>query len=79
MAGHVPVDPVKPGMKTITGAKAWAVDLKKAAQSVGMPGRENCGNCHFYGGGGDNMKHVICPRPCITRPKRSMCIWRRTV
>lgn len=57
MAGHVPVDPVKPGMKTITGAKAWAVDLAKSAQSVGMPGRENCGNCHFYGGGGDNVKH----------------------
>lgn len=57
MAGHVPVDPVKPGMKTITGATAWAVDLKQAAQSVGMPGRENCGNCHFYGGGGDNVKH----------------------
>lgn len=57
MAGHVPVEPVKLGMKTITGAMAWAVDLKLAAQSVGMPGRENCGNCHFYGGGGDNVKH----------------------
>ncbi|MBV1865727.1 MAG: tetrathionate reductase family octaheme c-type cytochrome [Rhodobacteraceae bacterium] len=57
MAGHVPVDPVKPKMKTITGAKAWAVDLKLAAQSVGLPGRDNCGNCHFYGGGGDNVKH----------------------
>lgn len=56
-AGHVPLDPVKPGTKTITGAKAWPVDLKKAAQSVGTPSRENCGNCHFYGGGGDNVKH----------------------
>ncbi|MFE8034172.1 tetrathionate reductase family octaheme c-type cytochrome [Thiohalocapsa marina] len=43
--------------KTITGAKAWAVDLTKAAQSVGKPSRQNCGNCHFYGGGGDNVKH----------------------
>ncbi|MCI2398257.1 tetrathionate reductase family octaheme c-type cytochrome [Aliiroseovarius subalbicans] len=56
-AGHPPLDPVKPGTKTITGALAWAVDLNKAAQSVGMPGRDNCGNCHFYGGGGDNVKH----------------------
>lgn len=56
-AGHPPLEPVKPGTKTITGAGAWAVDLKKAAQSVGLPGRDNCGNCHFYGGGGDNVKH----------------------
>ncbi|HHC29094.1 MAG TPA: tetrathionate reductase family octaheme c-type cytochrome, partial [Rhodobacterales bacterium] len=56
-AGHPPLDPVKPGTKTITGAQAWAVDLSKAAMSVGMPGRDNCGNCHFYGGGGDNVKH----------------------
>jgi len=56
-AGHPPLAPVKPGTKTITGAEAWAVDLAKAAQSVGLPGRENCGSCHFYGGGGDNVKH----------------------
>ncbi|MCB1338303.1 MAG: tetrathionate reductase family octaheme c-type cytochrome [Maritimibacter sp.] len=57
LAGHPPLDPVKPGTKTITGALAWPVDLAKAAQSVGAPGRDNCGNCHFYGGGGDNVKH----------------------
>ncbi len=56
-AGHPPLDPVKPGTQTITGAPAWPVDLSKAAQSVGLPGRDNCGNCHFYGGGGDNVKH----------------------
>lgn len=57
LAGNPPLDPVKPGSKTITGADAWAVDLAKAALSVGPPSRENCGNCHFYGGGGDNVKH----------------------
>ncbi len=57
LSGHPPMSPVPEGLKTITGADAWAVDLKQAAQSVGMPGRENCGNCHFYGGGGDNVKH----------------------
>jgi octaheme c-type cytochrome (tetrathionate reductase family) len=56
-AGHPPLAPVPENTKTITGALAWAVDLSKSAQSVGMPGRENCGQCHFYGGGGDNVKH----------------------
>lgn len=32
-------------------------DLAKIAQSVGKPGRENCGACHFNGGGGDAVKH----------------------
>jgi len=57
LAGNPPLDPVKEGSKTITGAMATAVDLVKAAMSVGQPTRENCGNCHFYGGGGDNVKH----------------------
>lgn len=57
LAGHPPLAPLAPGAKTITGAAAWPVDLTRAAQSVGPPGRENCGNCHFYGGGGDNVKH----------------------
>jgi octaheme c-type cytochrome (tetrathionate reductase family) len=33
------------------------IDWVKTAQSVDMPGRANCGSCHFYGGGGDNVKH----------------------
>ena len=33
------------------------INLVKVAKSVGMPGRENCGSCHFKGGGGDNVKH----------------------
>ncbi|MGB0960363.1 MAG: tetrathionate reductase family octaheme c-type cytochrome [Halocynthiibacter sp.] len=56
-AGHPPLEPVSETAKTITGKKAWAVDLKKSAQSVGTPTRDNCGQCHFYGGGGDNVKH----------------------
>lgn len=56
-AGHPPLDPVPAGAKTITGAAAWPVNLSEAAMSVGPPGRENCGACHFYGGGGDNVKH----------------------
>jgi octaheme c-type cytochrome (tetrathionate reductase family) len=34
-----------------------APDLAKVAQHVGHSGRENCGNCHFSGGGGDAVKH----------------------
>lgn len=33
------------------------VDWSHVARNVGMPGRENCGSCHFYGGGGDGVKH----------------------
>jgi octaheme c-type cytochrome (tetrathionate reductase family) len=34
-----------------------AIDWQHVAQNVGLPGRENCGACHFYGGGGDGVKH----------------------
>lgn len=32
-------------------------DYNKVAQSVSRPGRKNCGTCHFFGGGGDGVKH----------------------
>ena len=34
-----------------------SVDLLEVAQSVGSPKRENCGGCHFDGGGGNAVKH----------------------
>jgi octaheme c-type cytochrome (tetrathionate reductase family) len=33
------------------------VDLLRVAQNVGKPSRVNCGACHFFGGGGDAVKH----------------------
>lgn len=33
------------------------IDLLAAAKSVRAPTRENCGKCHFDGGGGNNVKH----------------------
>ena len=39
------------------GLPAEGVDLLAAAQSVGLPTRENCGGCHFRGGGGNAVKH----------------------
>lgn len=56
-AGLPALAPLKPKDTTITGKKAWAVDLSQSAQSVGKTSRQTCGNCHFYGGGGDNVKH----------------------
>jgi octaheme c-type cytochrome (tetrathionate reductase family) len=44
-------------VKANGGTPAEGVDLVAAAQSVGGPTRENCGGCHFRGGGGDAVKH----------------------
>ncbi|MGM0575825.1 MAG: tetrathionate reductase family octaheme c-type cytochrome [Myxococcota bacterium] len=38
------------------GTVAEGVDLTLAAKSVGSPTRDNCGACHFFAGGGDNVK-----------------------
>ena len=43
--------------KTKGGYPAEGVDLMAVARSVGWPTRENCGSCHFKGGGGDAVKH----------------------
>jgi octaheme c-type cytochrome (tetrathionate reductase family) len=32
-------------------------NISSAVQSIGRPTRKNCGSCHFYGGGGDGVKH----------------------
>ena len=39
------------------GAPDPKLDLNNIAQHVGEPNRSNCGVCHFYGGGGNNVKH----------------------
>lgn len=39
------------------GNPAKGVDLAAAAKSVRAPTRDNCGTCHYNGGGGDNVKH----------------------
>lgn len=40
-----------------SGLPLEGVDLLAVAQSVGVPTRENCGSCHFNGGGGNAVKH----------------------
>jgi octaheme c-type cytochrome (tetrathionate reductase family) len=39
------------------GMPKAGIDLQTVASSVGSPTRRNCGACHFYAGGGDNVKH----------------------
>ncbi|NMC00142.1 MAG: tetrathionate reductase family octaheme c-type cytochrome [Thermoanaerobaculaceae bacterium] len=39
------------------GEPVKTLDFEKIAQNVGKPKRSNCGVCHFYGGGGNNVKH----------------------
>jgi octaheme c-type cytochrome (tetrathionate reductase family) len=34
-----------------------ATDLKNIAQNVGKTSRQSCGACHFFGGGGNAVKH----------------------
>ncbi len=40
-----------------SGKFVEAVDLPKVARQVGKTSRATCGACHFYGGGGDGVKH----------------------
>ncbi len=43
--------------KTLAGIPEKDIDLMLVAKSVGPPTRDNCGWCHFNGGGGDAVKH----------------------
>nr|WP_242467702.1 tetrathionate reductase family octaheme c-type cytochrome [Thiocapsa imhoffii] len=47
------------------------IDLALVAQSVTVPQRANCGACHFFGGGGDNVKHGDLSS-ALTAPPRSL-------
>ncbi|MCT4590942.1 MAG: tetrathionate reductase family octaheme c-type cytochrome [Carboxylicivirga sp.] len=42
---------------SMSGYPDRSVNLGKVAQSVGRPSKINCGACHFYSGGGNNVKH----------------------
>ncbi|MBU1699384.1 MAG: tetrathionate reductase family octaheme c-type cytochrome [Candidatus Eisenbacteria bacterium] len=43
--------------KESAGTVYPAPDLTHVAQNVGMPDRRACGSCHFFGGGGNAIKH----------------------
>ncbi|MFO1281513.1 MAG: tetrathionate reductase family octaheme c-type cytochrome [Burkholderiales bacterium] len=40
-----------------SGRKVKPADLSKIAQNIGRTSRATCGACHFFGGGGDGVKH----------------------
>ncbi|WP_092345490.1 tetrathionate reductase family octaheme c-type cytochrome [Desulfuromusa kysingii] len=42
---------------TAAGFPAEEVDLTYVARNVGESSRQSCGSCHFFGGGGDAVKH----------------------
>ncbi len=52
LAGRPAPKPMKFGGKTF-----YPPDWNKVAQSVARPKRNNCGTCHFFGGGGDGVKY----------------------
>lgn len=50
--------------------KIWEpLDLASLARSVGLPERKNCGICHFYGGGGNNVKHGDLEEALLSPPR----------
>ena len=44
-------------------------DLARIAGHVGASGRANCGACHFYGGGGDGVKHGDLDSSLVNPPR----------
>ena len=52
------------------GEVAEGVDLVAAARSVGQPTRQNCGGCHFRGGGGNAVKHGDLDETLYHPPER---------
>jgi octaheme c-type cytochrome (tetrathionate reductase family) len=46
-------------------------NIGSAVQSVALPTRKNCGSCHFYGGGGDGVKHGDLDSS-LTKPNKSL-------
>jgi len=47
----------KPTLFPENGKTYLPPDYRKIVAKVGLPGRKNCGACHFYGGGGNGVKH----------------------
>jgi octaheme c-type cytochrome (tetrathionate reductase family) len=52
-------------------AQEIQANLHRAAQSIGRPTRQNCGECHFKGGGGDGVKHGDLDTS-LTKPNKAL-------
>lgn len=44
-------------------------DFANIAQNIGPTSSRNCGSCHFYGGGGDGVKHGDLDSSLLTAPR----------
>lgn len=55
LAGHPAYERIEYPARS--GKFIGPVDLPKVAAGIGKTRRENCGSCHYYGGGGDGVKH----------------------
>ncbi len=55
LSGHPNYDRIE--LPPLSGKFREATDLQAIARNVGKTSRETCGTCHFYGGGGDAVKH----------------------
>jgi octaheme c-type cytochrome (tetrathionate reductase family) len=55
LAGNVVVKDTE--MPPGSGKIIKGMDIAKVAQKVGKSSRDTCGACHFFGGGGDGVKH----------------------
>lgn len=58
-----------PDMKEL--ANEIQSEIQLAVQSVTLPTRKNCGSCHFYGGGGDGVKHGDLDSS-MTKPNKAL-------
>ncbi len=52
-------------------AREIQANLHAAAQSISRPTRQNCGECHFKGGGGDGVKHGDLDTS-LTKPNKAL-------
>ena len=75
-----PATPTRlPTPRATTACPAEGIDLLAAAKSVRMPTRENCGKCHFDGGGGNNVKHGDLDESLLLPLRRAWtCTWAST-
>jgi octaheme c-type cytochrome (tetrathionate reductase family) len=46
-------------------------EIQAAAQNISLPTRQNCGSCHFKGGGGDGVKHGDLDSS-LTKPNKAL-------
>ncbi|WP_240466344.1 tetrathionate reductase family octaheme c-type cytochrome [Arhodomonas sp. KWT] len=66
-AGHPPYAGIRSSKSS--GAPGEPVNLARVARNVGLSGRANCGSCHFYGGGGDGVKHGDLDSSLVDPPR----------